>query len=90
MDRGPSIKVEFNTFGFEAQKALIQNGQPLTVAGLPAVAAEADASGRPDFARMSVQLSSVPTDPALWVEAPTVAAAQKIAETIVSRLTSVR
>lgn len=90
MERGTYIKVEFNTFGFEASKGLIGGGaQALTVAGLPAVAAEADPSTTAGEARMTVQLSSAPTDPALWIEAPTVAAAQTIAEAVVPRLASV-
>ncbi len=84
------IKVEFNTFGFDAQKGLIGSGaQALTVAGLPAVAAEVDPSATTGEARMTVQLSSAPTDPALWIEAPTVAAAQQVAEAVVPRLASV-
>lgn len=89
-ERGTYIKVEFNTFGFEASKGLIGSGaQALTVAGLPAVAAEADPSATAGDARMVVQLSSAPTDPALWIEAPTVAAARTVAEAVVPRLASV-
>jgi len=90
MESGTYIKVEFNTFGFEASKGLIGSGaQALTVAGLPAVAAEGDPSATAGDARMSVQLSSAPTDPALWIEAPTVSAARTVAEAVVPRLASV-
>lgn len=92
MDRGTYIKVEFNTFGTKAQQSLITLGgraQSLTVAGFQAVAAEADPSATIGEASMSVQLSSGPKDPALWIEAPTVAAAQKVAEDVLPRLASI-
>lgn len=89
-ERGTYIKVEFNTFGFEAQNGLIGAGaRSLTVAGLPAVGAEADPSATFGDARISVQVSPAPTDLALWIEAPTLTAAQAVAESVISRLPSV-
>lgn len=89
-ERGTYIKVEFNTFGFEVQNGLIGAGaQSLMIAGLPAVGAEADPSTTFGDARISVQVSSAPTDPALWIEAPTLAAAQAVAESVLSRLDGV-
>jgi hypothetical protein len=84
--------VEFNNLGFQTQSQLMGSApQSLTVAGLPAVAAEAEESQATSFpeARLMVQLSSTPTDPGLFVEAPTVAAARTIAEAVVPRLASV-
>ncbi len=89
-ERGTYIKVEFNTFGFEGQNGFIgAEAQSLMVAGLPAVGAEADPSTTFGEARISVQVSSAPTDPALWIEAPTLAAAQAVARSVLSRLDGV-
>lgn len=92
MSRGTYIKVEFNTFGTKAQQSLITAGgrsQTLTVAGFHATAAEPDPTATVGEASMSVQLSAGPKDPALWIEAPSVAAAQKVAEAVLPRISSV-
>ncbi len=87
---GTFIKVEFSSAGFELQSQLMGSApRSLTVAGLPAVAAEVDPSARAGQSRMVVQLSSVPTDPGLYILAPTVAAAQQVAEAVIPRLASV-
>jgi len=84
---GTFIRVEFSSAGFELQSQLMGSApRSLTVAGLPAVAAEVDPSARAGQSRMVVQLSSVPTDPGLYILAPTVAAAQQVAEAVVPRL----
>jgi hypothetical protein len=90
---GPSIKIEFNTLGYDAEVKLLAFGgdsQQLTVAGRPAVALPKKDPNSFLGAQLEVSLVDDPKAIGLYVEAPTVDMAVKAAETVLPRISGLQ
>ena len=90
----PSIKIEFNTLGYGAQVEIIKltgSVQALTIAGRPASGVEAPSDPTSLVkAQLEVSLADDPKAVALYVEAPTLAKAQAVAEKVVPRIAGLK
>jgi hypothetical protein len=91
----PTIKVEFNTLAYKSQVSIFKTGtgsQTFTVSGRPAIGVEApgDTSSLFNTARLAVSLGDDPKATALWVEAPTLEKAKKVAEEVLPRIGSLK
>jgi hypothetical protein len=92
---GAEIKIEFNIAGYKAQVALIGIGgsapSSLTVADHQAVGVEAPSDPNAFIkAQLAVNLGTDPNNVALYVEAPTLAKAQQVAEMVVPRIAGLK
>lgn len=90
----PSIKIEFNTLGYAAQVTLLKVSgslQTITVAGRPASGIDAPADPNAFVkAQLEVSLADDPKAVGLYIEAPTLAKAQAVAEKVIPRIASLK
>ena len=90
----PSIKIEFNTLGYAAQVAILKltgSVQALTIAGRPASGVEAPSDPTSLVkAQLEVSLADDPKAVGLYIEAPTLAKAQAVAEKVVPRIAGLK
>ena len=89
----PSIKIEFNTLGYAAQVAILKlagSVQALTIAGRPALGSRRRPTRRRSSRRSGGSLADDQKAVALYVEAPTLAKAQAVAEKVVPRIAGLK
>jgi len=89
MVEGTYIKIEINRIGFAGEAELVnlhRGAHTLKVAGFEAIGADAETDPVNEEAVLSVKLAKDVADPALWIQAPTSAVAQKAADLILPRL----
>jgi hypothetical protein len=87
---GTYIKVAFNTIGFAGQATLVnlhRGAHTLRVGGFEAIGADAESDPAIANAVLSVKLAKGVSEPALWIEAPTLKMAEQVALVVLGRLT---
>jgi hypothetical protein len=86
---GTYIKIAFNTIGFAGQATLVnvhRGAHTLRVGDFEAIGADAESDPVIENAVLSVKLAKGTSEPALWIEAPTLKAAEQVALIILGRL----
>jgi hypothetical protein len=86
---GTYLQVGFNTRGFAGEAIMVnlhRDAHTLRVGGFEAIGADAETDPAVDNAVLSVKLGMWGSDPALWIEAPTLAIAKEVALLILPRL----
>jgi hypothetical protein len=87
---GTYIKIAFNTIGFAGQATLVnlhRGAHTLRVGGFEAIGADAESDPIIENAVLSVKLAKGVSEPALWIEAPTLKMSEQVALVILGRLT---
>ena len=88
---GTYIRIAFNTIGFAGQATLVnlhRGAHTLRVGDFEAIGADAESDPVIENAVLSVKLAKGTSEPALWIEAPTLKAAEQVALIILGRLVS--
>jgi hypothetical protein len=86
---GTYIRIAFNTIGFAGQATLVnlhRGAHTLRVGDFEAIGADAESDPLIENAVLSVKLAKGSSEPALWIEAPTLKAAEQVALIILGRL----
>lgn len=90
---GTYLEVGFNTLGFAGEATLVnlhRGAHTLRVGGFEAIGADAETDPAVDNAVLSVKLGMWGSEPALWIEAPTLAIAKQVALLVLPRLAARR
>jgi hypothetical protein len=86
---GTYLEVGFNRRGFAGEATMInlhRGAHTLRVGGFEAIGADAETDPAVDNAVLSVKLGMLGSDPAMWIEAPTLAIAKQVALLVLPRL----
>jgi len=86
---GTYISVDLNGLGFDGEATMVnlhRGAHTLRVGGFEAIGADAQSDPAIENAVLSVKLAKSPSDPALWIEAPTSVIAEQVAVLILPRL----
>ena len=86
---GTYLEVGFNTLGFAGEATMVnlhRGAHTLRVGGFEAIGADAETDPAVDNAVLSVKLGMWGSEPALWIEAPTLAIAKQVALLVLPRL----
>jgi len=90
-DAGTYLEIGFNMRGFAGEATMVnlhRGAHTLRVGGFEAIGADAETDPAVDNAVLSVKLGMWGSDPALWIEAPTLAIAKQVALLVLARLTA--
>ncbi|MGH2465988.1 MAG: hypothetical protein ACRDGI_11055 [Candidatus Limnocylindrales bacterium] len=90
---GTYIRIAFNTIGFAGQATLVnlhRGAHTLRVGGFEAIGADAQSDPVIENAVLCVKLAKGVSEPALWIEAPTLKAAEQAALIVLGRLAAPR